>query len=187
MDNWSGETCSEFDPCDPSPCENDGICSETGNVFECNCVNGYQGKTCKTEACTPSPCGDGICSLTDTGYVCNCSNTVLFGDNCEIGTTCDDIDCGENGQEITTVSGCECECNYGYIGSLCETTIPTEAGDPCIDDSVCTETGQICVVIQVRLMKITGFERSQFILSNILFPNSSQKRLLSLYREFESH
>jgi hypothetical protein len=63
MDNWSGETCSEFDPCNPSPCENDGVCVKIGNIFECECINGYHGKACETDACEPSPCGDGICVL----------------------------------------------------------------------------------------------------------------------------
>ena len=67
MDNWSGETCSEFDPCDPSPCENDGVCMTFDSVFECYCVNGYHGKTCDIDACQPSPCGDGECLTTVEG------------------------------------------------------------------------------------------------------------------------
>jgi hypothetical protein len=33
---------------------------------------------------------------------------------------------------------------YLYKGSLCEITIPTEVGDPCVDHILCTEEGQIC-------------------------------------------
>ena len=115
MDNWSGEKCSEFDPCDPSPCENDGVCVQTGNLFECNCVNGYHGKICETDACEPSPCGDGICSLTATSYACDCLPTNLFGENCEIAITCDEINCG-HGLAVSQVFGCECECDDGYTG-----------------------------------------------------------------------
>ena len=49
-----------------------------------------------------------------------------------------------NGKESFSVIGCQCDCNDGYSGSLCEHTIPTEVDDTCIDAEICTETGQIC-------------------------------------------
>ena len=32
--------------CSPNPCFNGGICSQNGNTFVCQCVNGYTGTTC---------------------------------------------------------------------------------------------------------------------------------------------
>ena len=35
------------DPCSPNPCENEGRCKAELNTFECECVPGFKGKTCK--------------------------------------------------------------------------------------------------------------------------------------------
>jgi hypothetical protein len=74
---------------------------------------------------------------------CDCSITDNYGDNCEIGI-CGAIYCGIHGSEIPSVNDCECLCDHGYTGSLCELTIPTEIEDPCIDNMICTELGQTC-------------------------------------------
>ena len=34
-------------PCDSQPCENDGICTNVGDSFSCECVGNYQGVTCE--------------------------------------------------------------------------------------------------------------------------------------------
>ena len=34
-------------PCDSSPCMNNGICSNEGKTFHCKCTENYEGKTCK--------------------------------------------------------------------------------------------------------------------------------------------
>ena len=34
-------------PCDSSPCKNDGICTNQGTSFSCECKCGYRGKTCE--------------------------------------------------------------------------------------------------------------------------------------------
>ena len=36
-----------LDPCNPSPCKNDGRCTRDGKgAFNCACINGYTGATC---------------------------------------------------------------------------------------------------------------------------------------------
>ena len=35
-------------PCLSSPCENDGVCLNTGDGYECSCVNNYVGPKCET-------------------------------------------------------------------------------------------------------------------------------------------
>jgi hypothetical protein len=74
--------------------------------------------------------------------------------NTKAGINCNDIDC-EHGQAVSQVFGCQCVCDDGYTGSLCEITIPTEVGDPCIEDILCTEEGQICSSNQFS--RATGF------------------------------
>ncbi|KAK2140489.1 hypothetical protein LSH36_1340g00027 [Paralvinella palmiformis] len=39
---------SDIDECSPNPCLNGAYCSELVNDFECNCTNGYAGKTSGT-------------------------------------------------------------------------------------------------------------------------------------------
>ena len=36
-------------PCDSTPCKNDGVCLEQGETFFCDCsdTNGYRGPTCE--------------------------------------------------------------------------------------------------------------------------------------------
>jgi hypothetical protein len=34
------------DPCDSSPCENNGTCVNTENTFKCTCTEKYEGATC---------------------------------------------------------------------------------------------------------------------------------------------
>jgi hypothetical protein len=34
------------DPCDSSPCENNGTCLNTENTFKCTCTEKYEGATC---------------------------------------------------------------------------------------------------------------------------------------------
>lgn len=46
-----------YNACNPSPCENDGVCTESGTVaFECACPAGFGGPRCATpDACERSP------------------------------------------------------------------------------------------------------------------------------------
>jgi hypothetical protein len=64
------------------------------------------------------------------------------------------------------VSGCECLCDDGYSGSLCENLIPTEEGDPCVDETICTEVGQICEESICVCDLSNGFIKDDFIPSS---------------------
>ena len=37
------------DPCQPNPCENNGICSNKNGDAECNCVDGFTGLACEIQ------------------------------------------------------------------------------------------------------------------------------------------
>jgi hypothetical protein len=44
---WSGPNCNiDVDECLSSPCENGGTCAQGLGVFECTCVEGYEGAAC---------------------------------------------------------------------------------------------------------------------------------------------
>ena len=47
-DSLSGVNIGECpsNPCDFSPCLNDGVCSSSGGVFRCECRFGYEGPIC---------------------------------------------------------------------------------------------------------------------------------------------
>ena len=62
-DHWSGADCSEFDHCNPNPCENGGTCSEFGNHFECSCVGDFSGQICENDPCSRDPCSIGVCII----------------------------------------------------------------------------------------------------------------------------
>lgn len=36
-------------PCDSSPCQNDGTCSNNGQLFACTCLAGFEGLLCENE------------------------------------------------------------------------------------------------------------------------------------------
>lgn len=37
------------DPCENSPCKNEGKCESDGGTFSCECKKGFTGKTCEIE------------------------------------------------------------------------------------------------------------------------------------------
>ena len=113
------------------------------------------------------PCGDGTCSVTATGADCICS-AGSFGDSCE-NFVCSSKSCGLNGQEFVayTFSGidyCQCDCNAGFSGSLCENVEETLWGKECLVDSECTAEGQICdsEVKQCRCDESSGYILNEF-------------------------
>ena len=144
MDNWSGDDCSEFDPCEPSPCKNDGVCTDVNNLFECACVNGFEGRTCEDSPCSSQPCGEGLCTEISTGYECDCSQTDFFGPDCAY-KTCPDLNCGLNGQAVILFDAiCTCSCDEGYQGNTCDTPTPTDIDDPCNMADDYNGDGQTC-------------------------------------------
>ena len=49
QNNWEGPNCNdEINPCQSTPCQNDGLCSKTGlSSYSCNCQNGWEGDICQ--------------------------------------------------------------------------------------------------------------------------------------------
>lgn len=51
LEGFSGPNCEVVDnPCATGPCQNDGVCQETGvnGQFQCTCAPGWTGQTCGT-------------------------------------------------------------------------------------------------------------------------------------------
>ena len=41
------------EPCDSSPCENGGTCTNNGDSFSCECAKGFEGETCSGTKINP--------------------------------------------------------------------------------------------------------------------------------------
>ncbi|XP_071841568.1 uncharacterized protein [Apostichopus japonicus] len=62
-----------FNPCIPSPCQNNAFCSVNGNTFQCTCAGGFTGPTCTVppNPCSGSPClNGGTCTVFGNTFQC---------------------------------------------------------------------------------------------------------------------
>lgn len=65
----------DTDECNPNPCYNNGSCTDLVADFECDCRNGWKGKTCtlKDSHCDHSTCKNGgTCQDLGNMFVCRC-------------------------------------------------------------------------------------------------------------------
>jgi len=75
----------EFDDCDPNPCQNGGSCTDIGDGFSCQCVDGFEGLDCSTNSddCNPNLCQNGgVCVDGDGDFTCTCVDGYT-GDSCQ--------------------------------------------------------------------------------------------------------
>lgn len=87
--DMTSRTC-KADVCDPSPCNANATCNESGGNPFCTCDAGYydsnastdpvSGVTCSNiDECTGNPCGSGLGSCVEnapgSGYSCNCTTS----------------------------------------------------------------------------------------------------------------
>ena len=84
----------EVDECASNPCVNNGTCHDGRGDFSCDCIPGYEGKTCaegklgislfymtllgiaiEINECDSDPCfNGGVCADKFLGFSCNCSD-----------------------------------------------------------------------------------------------------------------
>jgi hypothetical protein len=60
----------------PSPCQNEGICTDGIDSYTCNCAAGFSGDNCETDIddCLSTPCQNGgICNDGIDSYTCSCA------------------------------------------------------------------------------------------------------------------
>ncbi|CAF4153927.1 unnamed protein product [Adineta steineri] len=89
---FDGQQCqTDYRPCQPDTCWNNGICNETSNTtFYCLCEVGWYGIHCeaKTDYCKNITClNGGICRSSLFNYTCECLGESFSGRYCEIIST----------------------------------------------------------------------------------------------------
>ncbi|XP_061169998.1 sushi, von Willebrand factor type A, EGF and pentraxin domain-containing protein 1-like [Saccostrea echinata] len=141
--------------CQPSPCQNGGVCAVIRHDFYCSCPQYYSGKRCEVfmNPCSFIPCfNNGLCSFnssTAEGYTCDCQAR-HSGPRC--GEDLNDcsfsppfVPCKNGGQCRDHNGGYQCFCpSYtGYTGTIC--TVPDQpcASSPCKNGASCVEEGVI--------------------------------------------
>ena len=121
--NWYGPSCTDFDECSLSPCQNGGGCTDSttnGAIapteYDCNCslAPGWTGDNCEDDIdeCASTPCENGLCFDSISS-----NNTVL-------------------------VDNYTCTCHAGWEGENCNFDVDecAEAVNPCSNDAVCLES-----------------------------------------------
>ncbi|XP_022093080.1 fibropellin-1-like [Acanthaster planci] len=74
--------------CQPKTCQNGATCIDLVVDYQCNCLDGFEGKNCETniDDCAEQPClNGGACVDLVNGYRCDCLDG-FEGKDCEINT-----------------------------------------------------------------------------------------------------
>ncbi|KAG5680801.1 hypothetical protein PVAND_010286 [Polypedilum vanderplanki] len=160
LDGFTGMRCeTNFNDCDPQPCQNGGRCIDKINGFSCDCSQtGYTGDLCQRniDECNRNPCQNGgICFDNYGSYTCECpsgfggdncdqiinecQSTCLNGGSCteqEKGTRCETPialafqgECQCQNGGSCVPNSNECICPNGFEGNSCE----IESRSDCVD------------------------------------------------------
>lgn len=73
--NYTKNLFLDTDDCSPNPCRNNGTCIDGIADFNCECTNGWKGKTCslKDSHCDQSTCKNGgTCQDLGNTFTCRC-------------------------------------------------------------------------------------------------------------------
>jgi hypothetical protein len=138
--------------CNPMPCQNGGVCSNTGpTTFSCSCPDGFTGTACETEIneCASTPClNEGTCNDQVNGYECTCTDAYT-GFQCETYQGCASSPCQNGASCIDGASTYTCTCDTGYSGVVCQTDINECASLPCSNGGTCMDdvAGYSCVCV----------------------------------------
>ncbi|XP_072049438.1 uncharacterized protein [Amphiura filiformis] len=139
LQGYRGPQCGDMvigppggDPCDPSPCQNNGICLVVDDFHViCDCTStSYGGMYCTENemlSCQGiNPClNGGRCDVqTDGTYSCDCAGTGYTGETCTENDmlSCQDTNpCLNGGRcDVQTDATYSCDCaGTGYIGDTC--------------------------------------------------------------------
>ncbi|CAH1794302.1 unnamed protein product [Owenia fusiformis] len=136
--------------CNPSPCQNNGVCSIVNHIAQCHCMPGFTGAFCaeNIDDCASQPCFhgatcmDGIDSFNCTclpgfnGTLCEDQIDGCVSNQCQNDAMCQDLDLGYN---------CLCPQGEGLTGVLCNVT-----NDPCNITSPCSSHGNCSAISPAR-------------------------------------
>ncbi|XP_033120066.1 fibropellin-3-like isoform X2 [Anneissia japonica] len=114
--------------CDSMPCENGGICITLDYDFTCECLFGFEGRTCEIDIneCDPNPCNSWeICTEGIGKYTCACPKGFV-GEGCRDICQYGEFQCENGGRCIGGQIGSTytCQCTFGWEGRNCSELIP---------------------------------------------------------------
>ncbi|PVD38422.1 hypothetical protein C0Q70_01037 [Pomacea canaliculata] len=130
-EGYYGTTCENpINPCDSSPCYNNGICTRQGVNYTCSCPSGFTGNQCQVDSqnnCQNNTCSDiSFCRDKINSADCVCpSGGNYTGPQCAVPQDlCSSSPC-KNGATCQNFPAVRytCQCQPGYTGSTCETLI----------------------------------------------------------------
>lgn len=138
------EICAEINECDSNPCENNAVCTDLFDEWQCFCLDGWYGLTCQNDIidCASQPCRNGATctevdrqTTTDTvndAVICTCM-AGWTGDRCQHNINeCLSNPCVlANGECVDSINYWICACFDGFTGQRCEIDIDDCASDPC--------------------------------------------------------
>ena len=155
--------------CSINDCDENAICSETDQSYECNCKQGFYGNG---KSCNPGNCfQDQTCPIneectTSTGISCQCKVDFDRKTNGTCLSSCSKNNCVENEICNDTDFGFVCRCRDGFEKKSNGTCLPGCSENDCSENEVCksTDSGFVCLCED-------GFERK---LNGICLPNCSR-------------
>ncbi|KAH9489125.1 hypothetical protein Btru_057139 [Bulinus truncatus] len=133
---WQGDHCEQLvNECEENvnTCLHGANCTDLEWGFDCNCTQGYSGKTCETANCTGIDCSNnGTCEIHNSTWSCKCAE-FIEGAFCEIKGPCFDRPC-QNAKachQSIKNNTYTCDCNEGWKGVNCSDDI-----DECSETSL---------------------------------------------------
>ncbi|XP_076362821.1 cadherin-related tumor suppressor-like [Tachypleus tridentatus] len=169
-----GEIAVGFDPCENSPCQNDGKCRSflelqeslsildspslvftsptVSRQFACSCPKGFSGSVCQYQQnpCSPNPCfSGGTCHHDGNDFHCIC--TLQYqGKQCESrrANICASSPCRNGGTcEEGPNESFFCLCRPGFRGSVCEQLTYGCRPNRCLNRGTCLheKSGYRCI------------------------------------------
>eukprot|EP00041_Stephanoeca_diplocostata_P037539 m.1424026 g.1424026 ORF g.1424026 m.1424026 type:complete len:1820 (+) comp25059_c0_seq1:205-5664(+) len=120
------QTCFGADVCESRPCQsqNNRVCIDTFNDFNCECAPGYTGSNCDVDIdeCASGPCQNGAtCVDGIAAFDCLCNGSWM-GPTCNIPDLCAENPCNSQGNCSQPAEGGSftCACFVGFWGTQCD-------------------------------------------------------------------
>lgn len=142
IDDGQGCICKPANPCDLKKCQNDSVCTSTGDSYSCACKTGYYGDNCEHKLCGGKICG---------------ANSSCIGDSCKCDNCYEPDTSITTSSVVTTITSIQIIANVIRIdyshdtpapsGAICKPIIPT-CNPSCKNNQQCTcstDNKSICI------------------------------------------